>query len=531
MNPLRPDGPPLTVRLDSDDDAAGFRAAARRLLRAGIEPERVRWSVAGAAMADLFGGKAEEDALPDETVLARALALPAETEAGLRVTLPAALVHVIDQAALHADRDRHALLYRLAWRLVHEPTLRHDPLDPDRLRAEQMARAVRREMHKMTAFVRFRPLAEPVDADAAAQRAAVGAEPGDDMPRLSRVRHVAWFEPEHHVVEATAPFFARRFAQMHWAILTPDRCVRWDGRGLQFGPGARRDEAPGADAAERLWLTYYESIFNPARLKLAMMRKEMPRRYWKNLPEAVLIEPLARRATERSGQMVAQGGSIPARRRGAASLAARQAPEADEAPALLSLKDIGAAAERCRRCSIGAHATQAVPGAGPANARLMIVGEQPGDQEDLHGQPFVGPAGRLLDRAFARLGWARETLYLTNAVKHFKYELRGQRRLHKTPAQQEAAACLHWLESEITLIKPTVIVALGATAARSLLGRAVAVSSERGWHRRADGLPVLVTLHPAALLRMDAAAAADAAFEQWLADLALATDPLRSGSR
>jgi probable DNA metabolism protein len=554
MNPPRPDDATLTVRLDSDDDAAGFRDAARRLLRAGIEPERVRWTVAGAAIDDLFGGcdgddddgdgvgdgsrdgdggggGTQEDAQRDESA-ARALALPTETDAGPRIALPAALVHVIDHAALHADRDRHALLYRLAWRLVHEPTLRHDPLDPDRLRAEQMARAVRREMHKMTAFVRFRPMAEPVDADRAA-RAAVGAEPGAEpgaaMPRLSRIRHVAWFEPEHHVVEATAPFFARRFAQMDWAILTPGRCVRWDGRELQFGPGARRDEAPGADAAERLWLTYYESIFNPARLKLAMMRKEMPRRYWKNLPEAVLIEPLARRATERSGQMVAQGGSLPARRRGAASLAMRQMPQAAEAPALLSLKDIGAAAERCRRCPIGAHATQAVPGAGPANARLMIVGEQPGDQEDLRGQPFVGPAGRLLDRAFARLGWARETLYLTNAVKHVKHELRGRRRLHKTPAQQEAAACLHWLESEIALVEPAAVVALGATAARSLLGRAVAVNSERGWHRRADGLPVLVTLHPAALLRMDDPAAAAAGFEQWVADLALAA-PHRSAA-
>ena len=491
------------------------------------------------------------------------------------VSLPAALVKVIELAALHADVDRHALLYRLAWRLVHEPMLRHDALDPDRLRAEQMARVVRREMHKMTAFVRFRPIEEPVCVEGEVGGAEEGANPGDanagdastgaagagagagagavsgsgsgagagehagvgdstdaagrgDMPRLSRVRHVAWFEPEHHVVEATAPFFARRFAQMDWAILTPGRCVRWDGRALQFGPGARRDEAPGADAAERLWLTYYQSIFNPARLKLAMMRKEMPRRYWKNLPEAVLIEPLARRAAERSGQMVEQGGTVPQRRRGAATLATRPVALAD-APDddLLSLEDLGHAAERCRRCPIGAHATQAVPGAGPASARLMLVGEQPGDQEDLRGQPFVGPAGRLLDRAFARLGWPRESLYLTNAVKHFKYELRGRRRLHKTPAQQEAAACLHWLEAEIALLKPAAIVALGATAARSLLGRAVAVNSERGWHRRADGVAVLVTLHPAALLRMDDAAAAAAAFEQWVADLALAA-PHRS---
>ena len=544
MNRRRPDPTPLTVQLESDDDAAGFRAAARRLLRAGVPPEQVRWTVAGAAIDDLFGAEADgadgADGAVGDALVADAVARDTAGGPSPAVSLPAALVKVVELAALHADRDRHALLYRLAWRLVHEPVLRHDPLDPDRLRAEQMARAVRREMHKMTAFVRFRPIEEPVPGGAESEgsewggsgRGSEGEGGGggalDALPRLSRVRHVAWFEPEHHVVEATAPFFARRFAQMDWAILTPGRCVRWDGRALQFGPGARRDEAPAADAAERLWLTYYQSIFNPARLKLAMMRKEMPRRYWKNLPEAVLIEPLARQAAERSGQMVEQGGTLPQRRRGAASLALRPAGGALVDGAPLSLKDIGQAAERCRRCPIGAQATQAVPGAGPRDARLMIVGEQPGDQEDLRGEPFVGPAGKLLDRAFKRLGWPRETLYLTNAVKHFKYELRGTRRLHKTPAQQEAAACLHWLEAEIALLQPAAIVALGATAARSLLGRAVAVSTERGWHRRADGLPVLVTLHPAALLRMDDAAAG-AAFDQWLADLALAA-PYRSAA-
>ena len=135
-----------------------------------------------------------------------------------------------------------------------------------------MAHQVTRDQHKMKAFVRFRTI-----------------ERGDDQPPL----HVAWFEPDHHIVEATAPFFARRFAQMHWSILTPLRSVSWDGTELHFGPGASRDDAPDADAGESLWLTYYRSIFNPARLKLAMMRKEMPTRYWKNLPEATLIQPLS----------------------------------------------------------------------------------------------------------------------------------------------------------------------------------------------------------------------------------------------
>ena len=149
----------------------------------------------------------------------------------------------------------------------------------------------------------------------------------------------------------------------------------------------------------------------------------------------------------------------------------------------------------------------------------MLVGEQPGDHEDLRGRPFVGPAGQLLDRAFSQLGWARDAVYLTNAVKHFKHELRGKRRLHKTPAQQEAAACLEWLEAEIGLVQPEAAIALGATAARALLGRDVAVTRERGqWLQRPDGLRVLVTLHPAALLRMDAGDF-DGAFAAWLDDL------------
>jgi uracil-DNA glycosylase family protein len=183
-----------------------------------------------------------------------------------------------------------------------------------------------------------------------------------------------------------------------------------------------------------------------------------------------------------------------------------------------------AATDQCRECPIGEYATQSVLGEGSLTAPLMLVGEQPGDQEDKQGHPFVGPAGRLLDRALSELGWSRDRVYVTNAVKHFKYELRGKRRMHKTPAQREAAACLHWLEDEIGLVQPQAIVAMGATAARSLLGRAVAVMSERGqWiDRPADGRPVLVTLHPSALLRVLDREEGEAAYARWVEDLRLA---------
>ena len=171
---------------------------------------------------------------------------------------------------------------------------------------------------------------------------------------------------------------------------------------------------------------------------------------------------------------------------------------------IASLDELKAATMRCRECPIGEFATQSVIGEGPRKAPLMLVGEQPGDQEDLQGHPFVGPAGRLLARALEQAGIARDQVFVSNAVKHFKYELRGKRRIHKTPTQREAAACLHWLEDEIALVQPRALVALGATAARSLLGRAVPVLANRGqWLPRPDGLQVLVTVHPSSLLRGD----------------------------
>ena len=197
----------------------------------------------------------------------------------------------------------------------------------------------------------------------------------------------------------------------------------------------------------------------------------------------------------------------------------------------VTLPTLKHATDRCRECPIGFIATQSVVGEGPADAPLMLVGEQPGDQEDLRGRPFVGPAGQLLDRALAQLGWPRDAVYVTNAVKHFKYELRGKRRIHKTPAQQEAAACLHWLESEIGWVQPQALVAMGATAARSLLGRAVPVMKERGqWLAREDGRRVLITLHPSALLRLRGPDR-DAALARWLDDLSHAAEFVKPRGR
>ena len=489
-----------TVTLDGDTDWPGFRQTARMLLARGVPPEAVVWHTQASAAGDLF---AAAETAPVQPPAPTGAATPASA-------VPPAFITLCETVVLHNDPGRFGLLYRLLWRLTHEPTLRHDPLDADRVQAQHMAQAVRRDMHKMKAFVRFRTLA-----------------PG---PAASAPMHVAWFEPEHHIVEAVAPFFVRRFTQMRWAILTPERSIAWDGQTLQFGPAARKQDAPPADAGEGLWLTYYRNIFNPARLKLAMMQKEMPKRYWRNLPEAELISPLAASAIARSGHMIDAPTTTPVRRiapvaRPSREITALPDLSGDPIEALAQLKE---ATQRCRECPIGEHATQAVFGEGPVRAALMVVGEQPGDQEDLRGRPFVGPAGQLFDRAIAQLGWPRDQLWVTNAVKHFKFELRGKRRIHKTPTQLEAAACLHWLEREIAQVQPTALIALGATAARALLGRPVAVMRERGqWHESPRGEPVLVTLHPSALLRGDPAQH-DAAYAEWLRDLSLATERLRT---
>ena len=488
-----------TAVLESATDLAGFRTQARALLIAEVPPEQVTWMLAEGRTGDLFasGPDTLPSMSPDSPVPANA------------PRVPAFFLQWCETVILHREPHRFALLYRMLWRLVHQPSLRDDTLDPDRLRLEDMAREVRRDLHKMKAFVRFRPIADP--------------DGGETV-------HVAWFEPMHHIVDAVTPFFQKRFTSMRWAIMTPERCVQWDTHTLSFTGGARRDQAPEADAGEQLWLTYYKHIFNPARLKVKMMEKEMPRRYWANLPEAVLIAPLTAEAASRTQDMIDRDATVPAKRRPRNGPAIADASPMHTQPlgddvVIETLAALRQAAERCRACPIGEHATQAVCGEGPEQARLMIVGEQPGDQEDLQGRPFVGPAGKLFDRALAELGWDRSVMYVTNAVKHFKFEPRGKRRIHKTPTQHEAAVCAdNWLEREIALVKPAAIIALGATAARAVVGHAVAVTRERGtWMTRPDGVPVLITFHPSALLRAPEESKPQA-YAAWVQDIALASE-------
>jgi len=185
-----------------------------------------------------------------------------------------------------------------------------------------------------------------------------------------------------------------------------------------------------------------------------------------------------------------------------------------------SLKELKKAEDACTRCPLYKDATQAVPGEGPSHASFMLVGEQPGDKEDLTGKPFVGPAGRILDQALADAGIERAETYVTNAVKHFKHEMRGKRRLHKRPNNYEIERCKIWLDTERDLVKPSTVIALGVTAARSLTGKTVTISKVRKTPLTlADGTKLIVTVHPSALLRIEDEADKHAAYRDFVTDL------------
>jgi uracil-DNA glycosylase len=443
----------MTMPRDFDD----WRATARRMLANGISPDVAGWS--DAAQPELFADDDSRDPARDD---------------GPTATVPTEFLQLLRTVALHRSPRRWDLMYRLLWRLRHEGRdVLKDAADTTLALARRFAHDVRRDLHKMHAFVRFREV--PPSAD--------GGPP----------RFVAWYEPEHLILREGARFFVRRFANMDWTIVTPDGAAVWDRRELRLEDSPPRDSLPRADAHETLWRTYYRSICNVARLKPAAMKREMPVRRWKNLPETAEIPALMRDAARRTARF-----DDPDARDRHAPIRSPGAVDARDPAQLPDRRRLDA----CRRCSLWEHATQAVPGEGPEDARLVLVGEQPGDEEDLKGRPFVGPAGRLLDELLAAAGIDRARVYVTNAVKHFKWEPRGKRRLHKTPAQQEVAACQAWLRAELGRLRPAVVVALGATALRALSDGAAAVGTSRGETLRTDeGLPLVVTWHPSALLR------------------------------
>lgn len=402
-----------------------WRTAARELLAHKIAPYAVQW-MSHKDDGDLFSNRGEPDA--------RAAVKPGSPP----VRISRKLMDMLQSAACCRVPNRWAFLYLVLWRWQQGEKDVLSAADADGAKLHAMVKAVRREEHDMHAYIRFRERRE------------------DAGPP----RFVAWFEPNHDVLPQVAKHFASRMGRVTWMIATPEASVMWDGATLHSTGPLMRGPEEIDDAGEALWLTYYRSIFNPARLNADLMHGHIPSRFWKNLPEGSIVPDMVTQAAA-GARKVGQTRSVGARGGTTIPIAPDKAQPQRESPSTL---------DACRRCELWKNATQAVPGVGPPTARIMLVGEQPGDQEDLAGLPFVGPAGQLLERAMAQADLERRQIYLTNAVKHFKWEPRGKRRMHKTPAQREIDACGYWLDSELAQVQPQVIVALGSTALKAVTG-------------------------------------------------------------
>lgn len=390
-------------------------------------------------------------------------------------------------------------MYEALWRIKQgERDLLDVEVDETVHALRQMEKAVRRDIHKMHAFVRF-------------EKRTV-----DDHDE-----YLATFRPDYRVFRLAAPFFVERFRSMRWTIFGPDETAAWDGRKLTFLPGVEIEHAVSGDDLTQLWQSYYAAIFNPARLNVRMMRREMPQRFWRLLPETADIDQLVARAPERTEQFIREGAATDSAPRSAAAYL----------PSSRDLPSLAEAARVCQGCSLYASATQTVFGEGPAKASIVFVGEQPGDQEDIDGQPFVGPAGQLFDEILAEARIDRSEAYVTNTVKHFKWEPRGTRRLHAKPSAREVHACRPWLEAELEIIRPQALVLLGATAAQAIFGPQFRIQRERGEPRPSPWSDwTVATYHPSAILRAGGPAHALHIRQSMLADLQLAAARIRKPS-
>jgi DNA polymerase len=432
----------------------GWLAAALEQLTDRRMPSEILWTETTAeqpALPGLFSDEGHEAGRRQESSrFSRAVPLPDN----FRRLLPV--------VAYHRDRSKWALLYSIFWRLATtEPRLLAIEVDREVARLLTMQRQVERDVYHMKAYVRFKKIT-------------VGSEE----------HYVAWHQPDHPVLPLAIPFFEERFAALRWSILTPDASAHWDGKTVSFGPGVSQREAPSDDALETAWRTYYAATFNPARINPTAMRAQLPGRFWKSLPESCLITPLTQAVRGRVGEVIDS-------RRHMAVL-----------PMTGSLPELAQAAASCTGCELHLAATQTVFGRGPSDARVMLVGEQPGDQEDLAGEPFVGPAGAVLNQALALAAIDRSQLYVTNAVKHFRFVLEGRRRRHQAPRPSDIVSCRPWLEAELKAVRPEVVVCLGRTAAQSLIGGQVSVEQQRGrFFSSPFSSRIMLTYHPSSILR------------------------------
>ena len=426
-------------------DFTAWRTQARDLIAKNVSPTDLTW-----------------DETPQQHLFTTE---PPASKQGDKITVPPAFLQVAEVIACHRSENRWNLLYRLLWRLTHgERHLLQISTDPLMHELLLMEKAIRRDAHKTKAFVRFRLVQE---------------EQGD--------HYIAWHRPDHRILPLVSGFFARRFAAMMWTILTPDASLQWDGTQLIYGPGVDASHAPQKDDLEDLWRSYYRATFNPARIKIKTMKREMPVRHWQTLPETDIIADMLAEAPSRVEAMIAhQEGS--------------KTSAVDFMPEVLDFTQLRQAAMACQGCELYRSSTQTVFGEGPNTAQLMLVGEQPGNDEDIGGRPFIGPSGEILDAALQQAGIDRGDVYITNAVKHFRFVSQGSLRRHVSPARSHINACKPWLDAEIDAVKPRVIVCLGNTAAKALINPGFAMKTGRGkWH--GDSPVLMATYHPSSILR------------------------------
>ncbi len=471
------------ITADFEKTFDGWRKAARQFLQDGISPSEINWD---DQTPDLFSSAMEVKKLKR-----------------IKNTVPNEFIDLAQSVACSYHEDRWALLYRILYRLQYEnPDLLNISIDSDINRAQLIKKSVKRDIHKMHAFVRFKKVtlklahnsvqtlanstdtAESPDAASDADAASEASTAGDANTTAQEV-YVAWHKPEHFIVRAATPFFARRFGDRPWSIFTPHESAHWDLKSLTFGPGLAQSQFDVRDDWDEIWKTYYKSIFNPARIKIKAMKTEMATKYWSTLPEASLIQDMIRDAPRRLQEM------------------AKTQQQSARVDLHLPLTELREQAKTCQSCPLYSQATQTVFGQGPQTASLMIVGEAPGDQEDVAGVPFIGPAGKLLNEELAIAGLVRDEIYLTNAVKHFKWTRQDKMRLHKKPSGPEMTACKPWLEAEIFQVRPQIILALGATAGTAILGRLPKITEERGKVFNNVNLApnVVLSWHPSAILR------------------------------
>jgi len=462
-----------------------WRRAARRLAADDVPPGDVAFDDGTEAM---LPGIADD--VPEAT-------------ASRRLHVPERFVKQAEVASDFRDPDRWQFLYTLLWRLRDDPRLFDNPADAGVVRLDRMVSLIRRDVHKMHAFVRFRKV---IDED----------QPGGEP------HYVAYHRPDHFIVRRAAPFFRERFGGMRWTILTPDASATWNGTRLSFGPGVPASAAPETDALEDVWRTYYANVFNPARAKVRAMKAELPVRHWRTLPEASIIPDLLRDAKTREGTMIAATAPMPA-------AAPKPKGAAEFVPDDLSLPRMKQAVHQCKGCDLCCNgSTQAVFGEGPEDAKVVFVGEQPGDTEDRAGRPFVGPAGQLMDELLDEAGVDRRRVYVTNTVKHFHFVTKGKYRLHQKPMARHVSACKPWLEAELQMIRPPMLVALGSTAAQAIMGRDFRVTKQRGEVLASPyANRFLATIHPSAILRIPEDDAREAARATFVEDMRLVARQMR----